>query len=280
MTDQNGNEYRFIASNGIESSILFYGQEKCRPNYTYRGNNIRENYIIHYIMDGQGTFFVAGKAAVTLKKGDLFILPKGIPCFYQADGKNPWQYFWIGLDGIKIANIFNSSALKGSYYLKDIESSEFTKKLREIFKVLHNKSSLENELLLEALTYQMFYHLIKEFPAQNITPKVKPYQQYEMALKYLKGNYAYGCNITDLSLSLSLSRNYLYSLFKKYSNMSPQKFLTQMRMEDAKNQLLVSEISIQSISESVGYSDAFTFSKAFKRYSGYSPLTFRKMFKK
>lgn len=48
-------------------------------------------------------------------------------------------------------------------------------------------------------------------------------------------------------------------------------------MEKAKNKLENSQNSIQEISISVGYTDTFTFSKAFKKYSGFSPKGYRQM---
>ena len=36
-------------------------------------------------------------------------------------------------------------------------------------------------------------------------------------------------------------------------------------------------VSIQLISDQVGYSDEFTFSKAFKRYCGFSPKSYRQI---
>ena len=55
----------------------------------------------------------------------------------------------------------------------------------------------------------------------------------------------------------------------------PQKFLSQLRMEDAQQQLVNTDDPIQVISRRVGYKDEFTFSKAFKRYSGFSPKLYR-----
>ena len=48
-------------------------------------------------------------------------------------------------------------------------------------------------------------------------------------------------------------------------------------MEKAKNRLKNTPSSIQEISVSVGYIDEFTFSKAFKKYSGFSPKAYRQM---
>lgn len=88
-------QYKSLTGKSFENNILFIGQYACPPNYFYRGNNVRDNYVIHYILDGEGTFSSANHPAVTLKKGDLFILPKGVPCFYQADGQNPGNIFGL-----------------------------------------------------------------------------------------------------------------------------------------------------------------------------------------
>ena len=48
-------------------------------------------------------------------------------------------------------------------------------------------------------------------------------------------------------------------------------------MEKAKNRPKNTPSSIQEISVSVGYIDEFTFSKAFKKYSGFSPKAYRQM---
>ena len=46
-------------------------------------------------------------------------------------------------------------------------------------------------------------------------------------------------------------------------------------MEKAKEKLLNSNYAIQQIANITGYTDAFTFSKAFKRYTGLSPKYYR-----
>lgn len=42
-------------------------------------------------------------------------------------------------------------------------------------------------------------------------------------------------------------------------------------MQQAEELLANSDLTVQAIAQSVGYTDSFTFSKAFKRYQGISP---------
>jgi AraC-like DNA-binding protein len=269
-------EYRSLTGTSFESKILFIGQESCPPNYFFRGNNVRDNYVIHYILDGQGTFSSANRPAVTLKKGDVFLLPKGVPCFYQADGTNPWKYFWIGLSGTKIKTMLEGSQLLDRRYLRQVQDSQFYASLARLFAALKNQSSLANDILVEALTYQMFYHLVTDYPAKDAKSSGKAADRLKLAVYYLQENYHdSSCNVESLCHHLGLSRSYLYTLFKKNMNVSAQSYLTHLRMEEAIQLLKATDKPVQEIAHQVGYRDEFTFSKAFKRYSGFSPSAFR-----
>lgn len=269
-------QYKSFSRKSFESTILFIGQYSCPPNYFYRGNNVRDNYVIHFIQEGQGTFSSANHPAVTLKRGDVFILPKGVPCFYQADGEKPWKYFWIGLSGTKIKTMLSGSQLATKRYLRQVQDSEFYKHLLQLYQALKQPSSLPNDIRVEALTYQMFYDLVTEYPAKEQQLNNKATNQLQLAEYYLKENYQnVTCNIEDLSHHLNISRSYLYTLFKNHLSISPQKYLTQLRMENASQLLRTTNESVQAISRQVGYKDEFTFSKAFKRYSGFSPKIYR-----
>lgn len=274
-------EYKSISWKSLESNILFIGQDDCPPNYFYRGNNVRQNYVIHYVQEGKGSFSSANHNTVSLQAGDVFILPKGVPCFYQADGEDPWKYFWIGFSGTKINTMLKGSTLAKKRYLRQVQQSSFYTSLRKLYDALRAPSSLPNDILVESLTYQMFYNLVTEYPNKREKDSSEANKQMQLAIYYLQENYRNSdCTITSLCHHINISRSYLYTIFKREMNLSPQKYLSQLRMEDAKQLLLNSNNPIQDIAHRVGYKDEFTFSKAFKRYDGFSPQIFRKNIRK
>ena len=271
-------EYRSFNKQNIDSNILFYGQENCPPGYFFRGNNVRSNYVIHYIQSGQGTFSLAGRTAVKLQAGDLFVLPKGVACFYQADQQNPWSYFWIGISGLQVANILENSQLAGKCYLRQVKKSNFYHSLKELFKSLHMQESLTNNMLMESLLYRTFYDLLVDFPNAKSRPHDQADKYFAAALTFLENNFEDPtCTINSICQHLGLSRSYIYKLFKDNTDRSPQQFLTRMRMQQSEELLANSDLTVQAIAQSVGYTDSFTFSKAFKRYQGISPNHYRKI---
>lgn len=274
-------EYKTLNDTSLESRVLFFGKESCLPNYSYTGNNVRQNYVIHFVIKGKGSFTSANHPVTQLKAGDIFILPKDVPCFYQADSQDPWSYFWIGLSGLKIGTMLSGSILSSQHYLRQVQNSNFYNSLNKLYEAVHNPNSLVNDILIESLIYQTFYYLDTEYPDKSKKIHVESSVQLKNAIKYFHDNFDdHNCSIITLCHKLDISRSYLYNIFKKELNISPQRFLIQIRMEEAKNRLKTTSNSIKQISNSVGYVDEFTFSKAFKRYTGFSPMVYRQMNKK
>lgn len=271
-------EYRQLNKQNIDSNILFYGQESCAPGYFFRGNNVRSNYVIHYILSGRGTFAPAEQAPVSLQAGDLFILPKGVACFYQADFDDPWSYFWVGMSGMQIGKILQNSKLADKFYLRQVQDSGFYKSLCQLFHALHIRESLASNMLTESLLYQTFYQVLVDYPTGKRQQSGLADDYFIAAMTFLEDNFEDpACSVSELCQHLGLSRSYVYNLFKNKTDLSPQQFLTKLRMERAKELLSNSDLNVQAISHFVGYNDSFTFSKAFKRYQGLSPKSWRQI---
>ena len=84
----------------------------------------------------------------------------------------------------------------------------------------------------------------------------------------------------ELCRKAGLSRNLFYELFRKEMGMTPGRYLLNMRMEFARRKLIYSNETIDDIAASSGYADRFHFSKAFKKFYGFPPGSYRKPVKK
>lgn len=98
----------------------------------------------------------------------------------------------------------------------------------------------------------------------------------ELMVKYLQENFSHDLSMQGLAEKFGFSTEYLGKIFKKNIGETPQKYLTKLRMNEAKRLLLSSpEMEVQKIGELVGYKNAFYFSRAFKNYTGVQPSEFR-----
>ncbi|WP_413290928.1 helix-turn-helix domain-containing protein [Bdellovibrio sp. HCB337] len=83
-------------------------------------------------------------------------------------------------------------------------------------------------------------------------------------------------SMDTLAREVGLSKFHMIRSFTQETGTSPAKYLNKMKMEIAKQQLLLTPKSIISIANDLGFRDLSTFNKAFKNSTGLSPRNFRK----
>lgn len=96
---------------------------------------------------------------------------------------------------------------------------------------------------------------------------------------YIKNNYNQIITISELSRLYNIHISTLERDFKKRFGTTIKQFLTDQRMNSAKDYLLKTDMNINDIALNVGYSDVAYFSKQFKNHFKQNPTTFRKCFK-
>ena len=101
----------------------------------------------------------------------------------------------------------------------------------------------------------------------NISNKVTAY----ILENYSKENLS----ISMIASNMYLSPNYLSLMFKQETGKTINQFITETRIERAKELLKNEKLTLSNISLKVGYHDANYFSKAFKRETGISPKAYR-----
>ena len=82
-------------------------------------------------------------------------------------------------------------------------------------------------------------------------------------------------SVKDISDHVFLSTSYVCTFFKNETGQTLNQYLTEFRMEKAKQLLADPRYKIADISSRVGYSDGNYFGKSFKKYTGLSPSEYR-----
>jgi len=88
---------------------------------------------------------------------------------------------------------------------------------------------------------------------------------------YIRNHYADEIKVERLADIAGMHPTYYSRLFRQRMNKTPIEFLTQLRMNKAKELLLESEHSVREVARSVGYRDEFYFSRRFKESAGCPP---------
>lgn len=94
----------------------------------------------------------------------------------------------------------------------------------------------------------------------------------------IEDHYMEDISAQQLANSVFVSQQYLSRIFSEFLNCSVYEYLTNYRINKAKELLLLnSKRKIQDIALDVGYSDASHFIVMFKKLSGMTPAQFRKL---
>ncbi|WP_171832072.1 AraC family transcriptional regulator [Oceanispirochaeta sp. M1] len=93
----------------------------------------------------------------------------------------------------------------------------------------------------------------------------------EKAIIYIHLNLNRNIQSDELASHVLMGRSTFFKEFKKYTGMSPNLFIRTIKMEVARHKITYSNISIKELSEVLGYTDRFHFSKTFKKHFGINP---------
>lgn len=78
-------------------------------------------------------------------------------------------------------------------------------------------------------------------------------------------------SIADVAREAGISTRYLQKRFKENYRFTPKEYHLQIQMNMAFTMLEQESLPVSAVAERLGYADAFTFSKQFKKHFGYSP---------
>ncbi len=99
-----------------------------------------------------------------------------------------------------------------------------------------------------------------------------------IAKQYMQTHYMEGISLEEIAGIAGFSPGYFSSLMKKEMGIGFSEYLTQLRMEKAKELLKGTNKNIKDICRQVGYSDLKHFTALFKKYTGIKPGEYRKLY--
>ena len=94
-------------------------------------------------------------------------------------------------------------------------------------------------------------------------------------VSYIRGNYRGRLTLTEMAAMVNLSRWRFGHLFKLDTGTSPERFLTEVRLEQARHLLETEFLTVKEVMHAVGMSDPSYFTRTFKTAYGVTPTKWR-----
>lgn len=98
----------------------------------------------------------------------------------------------------------------------------------------------------------------------------------EKVTSYIRENYYQDISVSDVAEWLSITPNYLSTIFKNETKTTFVQYLTEVRMTKARELLVEKDMTVSMVAELVGYRNAGYFTKVFKENTGIYPTEFKK----
>ena len=100
----------------------------------------------------------------------------------------------------------------------------------------------------------------------------------DQIITYINHNYNTDLSLTALSETFNLSAPYLSKIFKARHNIGVTEYITQVRIENAKEMLKNTHLPIKTVGEKSGFTTYSSFSRVFKKECGMSAKDYRNQF--
>jgi len=243
-----------------------YGHFYCNHNYHIQRSH-NDLYLLFYIK--KGVLEVSScQTSVSASVGSVVLLDCHNPHTYFC--KNNTEFYW-----------FHFSGCSSSYYCEYLTeqfgilySGAHAKGMEQLFHsiIYSNPSLVMNEhttsstihTILANLAAPKSAHFSKEL---SISPSIE----------YIHNNFSSLITIETMADLCHMSIYHFIRTFKRHLNVTPHEYLLSYRLNQARQMLQTSALSIEAIAVECGFNSASHFSRAFKSDSQITPGQFRKM---
>ena len=246
------------------------GRERMRPDYVIE----RASYpflTLEFVAEGKGSLELAG-ASFRLGRGMVFAYGPNMPHVIRTDPEDPMLKYYVTLSG-KAAEVLltKSPPLIGG--ARQLSSSQ---EVLELFEMLQRESGNDRRFgpqicaaLLPVLIMKIEEHA---FPYGTQEPRAL--ETYQRVKGVLEREFLHLRTAEEAARRCHVNFSYLCRLFQRFAHTTPYQFMTKLKMNYAASLLLDKRMLVKEAAAALEFSDAFHFSRTFKRVYGIAPERF------
>ena len=178
-----------------------------------------------------------------------------------------------------IANFtcINANAIFSRYVLNYSESqiSEFLNLTAQILREYKYSAKPEDNSHLRVMLAQLLYNL-SQYKSFSEPILIQENSIYDI-IDYVKHKYFENITLDSLSQQFNINKYDICRRFKNITKYTLNEFLTNVRINKARELLEDTTLPITTISKNVGYNSSSYFTKTFRTHVGFSPTDYRNM---
>ena len=243
------------------------------PNTEWRLNS-REAFCqnkFYFVTEGSFSITIAGTEYIA-KPGDWFFIPADVAHQYHRFLDKPMEKYWMHFDIYPSANLL--AALQVKHRVNAANEPQVLA-LFEEFGKLCNSNDLTDRLKVKAIILNLLAEYIRLAGRQTKVFTDRQDEDMRNVLSYINENFKKNLTTEELAAVCHLHPTHFIRAFKLKTAQTPHQYITDIRMEYARQLLDRSDRSIVEIAEDAGFYDPAHFSRAFKRHFAMTPTQYR-----
>ncbi len=214
--------------------------------------------------------FAVGKETYTVKPGMVLHVGPNIEVARYLVSESAFEYVVIHFS--LPAESADRYSLFRSHF--SIPIDDYLKLTNRVQQLVHNSMIPGMVTLLQSKG--LFLKILEEILAACENEQLKDADNLDAITDYMYQFYPDGITAVDVATHFNTDSRKLSTLFMRTIGVSPNVYLTALRIQQAKLLLRTSNLPVAEIAESVGYKDHFYFSRVFKKETGVPPSRYRK----
>ena len=253
---------------GIDFMVYESGYEHCDPLHCW-GPEEKQYHVFHYVLSGKGKLYIKGKC-YECGAGDLIYMGTKASCYYEADEKDPWEYKWVGFDGMRAEAVLENTVFSvANPVVHGVNRAEAEGHLDAIFQSYQTERA--SNLKAVGRLYLFFAWLVENFPSEKPPEAMTSEERFYSMLRYAHLHYKDGLKVSQIANALGYDRTYVYKTFMKYLNMSPSEYVETLRLKRACELIRSRKYPLSQVAAKVGFDNYAWFFTVFKRSCHMSP---------
>lgn len=253
-----------------------YNSSHNEPNFSFERKEGLTDFLL--VRFKTPTFLIIDEKTYTLSEPSIVLFSPYTPLKYTAMSEEHRD------DYVHFAPINPEDFLsKLLFPLNTPIKTKNEKAISLLIKAINDEFFDNSEYLLSIQYHHIMLLMLRiaeEWSSYNKANANIPYFEQLSALrKQILKNPSKNWHIQDMAAQIMLSPAYFQVLYKKAFGVTCMTDVIQAKIDSAKEYLLLTDMTVASIAEELGYSHVYHFIRQFKKSTGMTPGAFRKQFR-
>lgn len=245
------------------------------PLAPYIWNRVMQQYVVVYLLEGGGAYSDPINGEKEVRAGDAILLFPGLAhTYHRSDPALPWSEAFLELGGQLFSDLEEAGELSRSTPILHAGlSPSLVTPFDELVRDYMTLAGPGEEAFYCARAFLMLTRLLEAHRRHEQGSIESSF--VERACSRLTAVFDQALDLGLVAKAFGMSERNFRRRFTEQVGMAPARFRLLQRVAAAKTMLSENKLSLNAISECLGYCDTPAFNKQFKQITGSTPAQFR-----